>query len=274
MTSSRAGAEIVRRLQSFANIRCRVSSPESKVLDLSHIVKQAVELTRPWWELGASTDEKKMAIYLEPSNGCFVRGKEDELFEVVVNLIKNAAEALPEGGDMTVGTKIEGDQVVIKVQDTGIGISKDNLGKVFDPFWSAKGGAKPGMGLAVCYGIVSRHGGTISVESEFAKGSTFTVRIPASDELPEEAQSVAGMPTLRSFTVLAIDDAESMVEFLRTALETANHRVLTALSGPEALGIFRDQQVDVMICDLGMPGMNGWEVGKEIREICRETENR
>ncbi len=229
-----------------------------------------MELTRPWWELGAFTDEKKIAIYLDPSNGCFVRGKEDELFEVVVNLVKNAAEALPEGGDMTVRTRIAGDQVVLEVQDAGIGISKDNLGKVFDPFWSAKGGVKPGMGLAVCYGIVSRHGGTISVESEFGKGSTFTVRIPASDELPEEAQSVAGMPILRSLTVLAIDDTEPVVRFLRTALEKAHYRVLSALSGPEALEIFRGHSVDVVICDLGMPGMNGWEVGKEIRETCRE----
>jgi CheY-like chemotaxis protein len=83
-------------------------------------------------------------------------------------------------------------------------------------------------------------------------------------------QPVAELPTLRDLTILAIDDTELVVEFLRTALGIAHHKVLTALSGPEALEIFRDHQVDVVICDLGMPEMSGWEVGKKIREICRE----
>jgi two-component system cell cycle sensor histidine kinase/response regulator CckA len=170
MLASRAGAEIVRRLQSFASIRCQVSPTESKVLDLSHVVNQAVELTRPWWELVPSADGKRINLNLDLSNGCFVRSKEDDLFEVAVNLIKNAAEALPDGGDMSIRIKIEGSEAVLQVQDTGIGISKDDLGKLFDPFWSAKGLPKPGMGLAVSYGIVIRHGGTISVESELGKG--------------------------------------------------------------------------------------------------------
>ncbi len=268
--ATKAGAEIVRRLQSFANIRCQVSPTESEVLDLSDVVNQAVELTRPLWEMVPLTDGKRITLNLDLSNGCFVRSKKDELFEVVVNLIKNAAEALPQGGDMTVRTQMEGDQVALQVQDTGIGISDEDLGKVLDPFWSAEGLSKPGMGLAVSYGIVSRHGGTISVESELGKGSTFTVRLPISDEFSEEVQSVPGLPALRNLTILAIDDAEPVVEFLRSALERAYHKVLTALSGPEALEIFREHPVDVVICDLGMPVMGGWEVGKKIGEICRE----
>jgi CheY-like chemotaxis protein len=270
LRTSRAGAEIVRRLQSFADIRCHVSPIESKVLDLSHVVNQAVELTRSWWEMVPCTDENKITLNLDLSKGCFVRGKEDELFEVVVNLIKNAAEALHEGGDMKVTTKVEGNQVVLQVQDTGIGISNDDLGKVFDPFWSAKGLTKPGMGLAVSHGIVSRHGGIIFVESELGKGSTFTVKLPLSENVSEEAQSVFGLPTLRNLTILVIDDTELVVEFLRDALGLDHHKVLTALSGPKALEIFRDHQVDVVICDLGMPEMSGWEVGKKIRDICRE----
>jgi two-component system, cell cycle sensor histidine kinase and response regulator CckA len=268
--SSRAGAELIRRLQSFANIRCQVSQTESKVLDLSHIVNQAVELARPWWEMAPDGQATKISLDLDLKDGCLTSGKENELFEVAVNLIKNAAEALPEGGDMTVRTKIQGDRVVFQVQDTGVGISKDDLGKVFDPFWSAKGLIRPGMGLAVCYGIVSRHGGTISVESEAGKGSTFTVRLPFLNTVPEGQQSTAVLPAISNLTVLAIDDMELTVEFLRTALGIGDHKVLTALSGPEALETFRENQVDVVVCDLGMPGMSGWEVGKKIREICRE----
>ncbi|MFH1112812.1 MAG: ATP-binding protein [Pseudomonadota bacterium] len=270
LLASKTGAEIVGRLQSFANIRCPVSRTESKVLDLSHVVNQAVELTRPWWEMRPCRAENSITFNLDANTGCLVRGREDDLFEVAVNLIKNAAEALVEGGDMTVRTKTEGDQAVLQVQDTGIGISKDDLGRVFDPFWSSKGLPKPGMGLAVGYGIVISHGGTIHVESELGKGSTFTVRLPLSDSVLEDMRPIAELPTLRNLTILAVDDNERVVEFLKTALEANHHRVLTALSGPEALGIFRDHQLDVVICDLGMPEMSGWEVGKKICEICRE----
>jgi two-component system, cell cycle sensor histidine kinase and response regulator CckA len=270
LRSSRDGADIVRRLQSFASIRRMVAPNESKILDLSHIVNQAVELTRPFWEIAPDGHATKIGLTLDLKDGCLTRGKENELFEVAVNLIKNASEALPEGGDMTVRTKIQGDQVVFQVQDTGIGISKDDLGKVFDPFWSAQGLARPGMGLAVGYGIVSRHGGTISVESEAGKGSTFTVRLRLSDHVTEEQQSSAALPAIRKLNILAIDDTEPVVEFLGSALGTAHHKVLTALSGLEALEIFRDNQVDLVVCDLGMPGMSGWEVGKKIKEICQE----
>ena len=271
MHASREGAAIISRLQSFARIRCEVSPTASKVLELSQVVNQAVELTRPAWEMVPCAEGKKITLHLHLSDECFVRGKEDELFEVAVNLIKNAAEALPEGGVMTVTTRIEGHQVVFQVQDTGVGISKDDLENVFDPFWSAQGLTKAGMGLSVSYGIVSRHAGTISVESELGKGSTFTVRLPLSDSVSEKVQSIAGLPPLRKLTILAVDDSERVVGFLRDALSRADHKVLTALSGPEALETFRDRQVDVVICDLGIPGMSGWEVGKKIKEICRET---
>jgi CheY-like chemotaxis protein/anti-sigma regulatory factor (Ser/Thr protein kinase) len=216
-------------------------------------------------------EEKKTTLHLSLSDECFARGKEDELFEVAVNLIKNAAEALPEGGVMTVTTRIEGNQVVFQVKDTGVGISRDDLGKVFDPFWSAKGLIRAGMGLSVSYGIVSRHGGTISVESELGKGSTFTVRLPLSDNAREKALSLPVTPPLRELTILAVDDSEHVLGFLRDVLSRADHTVLTALSGFAAIETFRDRHVDVVICDLGMPGMSGWEVGKEIREICRES---
>jgi two-component system, cell cycle sensor histidine kinase and response regulator CckA len=268
--SSWAGAEIVKRLQSFANIRCQEIPTESKVFDLSHAVSQAVELTRPKWETSPDGQAIKIGLDLDLKEGCFTIGKEMELFEVAVNLIKNATEALRDGGEMTVSTKIEGHQVVFQVRDTGVGISEEHLGKLFDPFWSTAGLIRPGMGLAVCYGIVSRHGGTISVESEAGKGSTFTVRLPYLDTIPEDHPSTAAPTAISNLTILAIDDMELVLEFLRAALEIGHHKVLTALSGPEALDILRENQVDVVICDLGMPQTSGWEVGKKIKEICAE----
>ncbi len=270
LDSSRAGAEIVRRLQRFARVRGEVSPAERTVVDLSSVVRQSVELTKAWREMVPWEKWKKISLRLDLKDGCLTGAKEDELFEVAVNLIRNATEALPEGGNITVRTYVEADQVVLEVQDTGIGIAKKDLGKVFDPFWSVKGLTKPGMGLAVCYGIAKSHGGTISVDSEEGKGATFTVRLP----FAEGSRGQMEDPTVKQrdprLTILAIDDMKPVVALLKAALERFGHSVLTALSGTEALEIYEGNQVDAVICDLGMPGMSGWEVGKAIREICLE----
>ena len=101
---------------------------------------------------------------------CLVEGKESELFEVAVNLVKNAVEACREGGEIRVKVLSEGDLVILQVRDNGAGIHEADLGKVFQPFWTTKGFQGTGMGLSSSYGIVTRHGGEISVESVEGKG--------------------------------------------------------------------------------------------------------
>ena len=142
---------------------------------------------------------------------------------------------------------------------------------MFEPFWSTKEVTTGiGMGLAVSHGIISRHGGSISVESEEGKCTIFTVTLPSVKQ-PQEVPMPSGAKMLRAkLNILVIDDMAIIVMNLEGILTKHQQTVFSATSGEEALQIFRNNKIDMVICDLGMPGMNGWEVGKAIRANCRE----
>ncbi|HTY26123.1 MAG TPA: PAS domain S-box protein [Desulfomonilaceae bacterium] len=269
ISSSKFGSETVKRLQDFARLRSD-SGREGEVFDLSKTVQQAMEMGKVWLKSEPEKEGVQINVVESLEPGCKIMGRESELFEVVVNLMKNAIEALPEGGEIRFKTSVVHDQVVLKVEDTGVGISQENLARIFEPFFTTGGTRRTGMGLASSYGIVTQHGGSISVDSRMGEGATFTVRLPLAKEPGADGGMVktpARDPILR---ILLIDDLEPILTVLGDGLTQLGHVVSTALSGEDALRILRDTQVDVVICDLGMPGMNGWEVGKKIRALCED----
>jgi len=268
--SSKLGSETVKRLQSFAKIRVDTTFSENKVVDLSEIVRQAVDISRPWWKTNLEKEGIRVAMELNLTDGCLVAGAESELFEVLVNLIKNAAEAVPGGGGIRITTCIIEDQVVLEVQDSGIGISNGDQKRLFEPFWTTKGAVGTGLGLAVSRGIVSSHGGTISVASTVGEGTTFTINLPLAQASSQEAAPSLSTILDLNLRILVIDDTEPLVMLLKDLLAGHGQKALAALSGTEGLALFRDNEVDLVICDLGMPEMNGWEVGKMVRSLCRE----
>ena len=271
LRDSLSGAETVRRLQSFAQVRREMQPAQDVVFDLSETVKHTAEMTKPLWKTGPEKAGVSVTLNLELTERCFVEGKESEIIEVLVNLVKNAAEALPMGGEIRIKTFFQGDEVRLQVIDSGVGINREHLKKVFEPFWSTKGvSIGTGMGLAVSHGIITRHGGAIYVESEEGNGATFTVTIPSAKQ-SQEAQMLPGEEVSRAkLKILVIDDTPIIVMHFEGILTKQGHEVFSALSGEEALEIFRKHKIDMVICDLGMPGMNGWEVGKAIRAICHE----
>jgi len=271
LEASRLGATTVKRLQSFAQLRGAIQPPEGEVFDLSETVKQTAEMSRPLWKTGPERHGIRVALNLELTERCFVNAKESEITEVLINLVKNAAEALPTGGEIRIKTFFQGDRVILQVMDNGVGIKREHLKKVFEPFWSTKGvSIGTGMGLAVSHGIIARHHGTISMESEEGKGATVTVTLPLAEE-PQKAAMPSGAEILGSHSnILVIDDMALIVMHLEGILTKHRQTVFPAMSGEEALEIFRNNEIDMVICDLSMPGMNGWEVGKAIREICQE----
>ncbi len=271
LQASILGGETVSRLQHFAQVRGEIDRHEAEVLDLSKTAKQAAEITKPFWKTGPDKEGIKVSLSLKLMDRCYVRAAESEIMEVLVNLLKNAAEALPTGGEIQVKTFFERGQAVLQVIDNGVGINKEHLRKVFEPFWSTKGpSAGTGMGLAVSHGIISRHGGSISVDSEQGKGTAFTVTLPLAKQ-PQEVPPLSGPKMLRSkLNILVIDDMAIIVMHLKGILMKHQHTVFSAKSGEEALEIFRNNKIDMVICDLSMPGMSGWHVGKAVRAICRE----
>lgn len=126
------------------------------------------------------------------------------------------------------------------------------------------------MGLAVSHGIISRNGGTIAVQSEEGKGATFTIRFPLAEKPQEVSVPLSEQVFRLRLKFLVVDDMEPIVMLLDRMLTKHEQTVFSAVSGEEALEIFRNNAIDIVICDLAMPGMNGWDVGKAIRTICQE----
>ncbi len=266
------GAETVRRLQNFSKVGDEGSSEHGTVFDLSKLTNQAVDFTQPFWQTYPRTEGIKIDLEVTLAEDCFVKGYQGQVFEVLVNLIKNAAEALNEGGTIHLETKVVKGKVVFEVSDSGMGIRKEDMGRLFTPFFTTKLETGTGLGLATSRRIIDNHGGDISVHSLSGEGTTFSVKLPLAPSPLQPTEIPAASPVERTLKILAVDDMESTLMMLRLGLEAYHHTVLTALSGEDALEAFQSHEVDLVLCDLAMPGMNGWEVGKRIVDLCQEKQ--
>jgi CheY-like chemotaxis protein len=194
-----------------------------------------------------------------------VAGHPAELREALMNLILNAVDAMPDGGAITVSTEAIETGVEIRVADTGIGMSEEVRKRIFEPFFSTKGMQGTGLGLAMVYGIVSRHGGQILVQSVEGIGSTFQILLPHGRGDIRGRGSLAMAPADHAARVLVIDDEEDVREALADMLREHRHAVTLAADGAEGLERLRDEAFDVVLTDLAMPGISGWQVAQAVK---------
>ncbi|MGQ9920320.1 MAG: PAS domain S-box protein, partial [Desulfobacca sp.] len=173
--ASQRGSEIVRRIKDFAHTQGSDWEPE-EIFPLGDILQEAAELTSFLWK--DLTDGCKYDLRLQIQDSCLVAGRPSELYEVIINLLKNALEAMPEGGTVTITAQVVADWVHVSISDTGVGIPPENLERLFQPFFTTKGVQSSGLGLSSSYGIIKRHGGEIQVNSTVGRGTTFTITLP------------------------------------------------------------------------------------------------
>ena len=188
-----------------------------------------------------------------------ISGRSAEIREVMTNLILNAVDALPAGGRIAVRTRGEPGRAVVSVSDSGVGMSGDVKRRVFEPFFTTKGVKRTGLGLAVAYGTIRRHGGQVEVESEEGRGTTVTFWLPV-DGPP------GGGPSLeRVGSILIIDDEADVRELVADVLAGLGHSVTVAGGGREGLARFETGRYDLVLTDLGMPDFNGWDVARAVK---------
>jgi PAS domain S-box-containing protein len=210
-----------------------------------------------------------------------VEGNEARLGQVFLNLVVNAAQSLATGqaeqNEIRVTTRVEGDRVIIEVTDTGAGIPPEIIGRIFDAFFTTKAvGVGTGLGLAICQRIVTDMGGTLTVESELGKGTTFRVSVPIAgkrecDVTPPAVQlPVAG----RRGRILVVDDEELVLRGVRRIL-SQEHDVIAMVSAEEALAVcVGGEKFDLILCDLMMPDMTGMDFHRELSLVAPEQADR
>jgi PAS domain S-box-containing protein len=257
------GAETVRRIQQFARLR-----PEEQFVpaDVNQIVNDAVAITRPRWDEKHARGRHPLHLHLDLGDVPPISGRPAALTEVMTNLILNAMDAMVEGGTLTITTERgRDDGAVIRVRDTGIGMSEAAQRRIFEPFFSTKGEGGSGLGLAMVYSIVKRHGGEIEVESRPGEGATFTLSFAGAAPVAPRSPSPQRHDTRSAARVLLVDDEAKVREALAELLTRMGHTVTPVPGGRAALAEFRPGRFDVVICNLGMAGMNGWEAAERLR---------
>jgi PAS domain S-box-containing protein len=259
------GRETVRRIQEFS--RTRTDQPFAPV-QLPEIVRDAVEITRTRWKVEAQRRNVDVDVSVDCDEVPPILGNAVELREVFTNLILNGVDAMPQGGVLEVRCHRHGDKVRTEVRDSGVGMTEEIRRHLFDPFFTTKGQSGTGLGMSVAYGIVTRHEGTIDVSTAIGHGTRFTLDFPAFEgKLEVAGGDGAVMPQLvRPGRILIIDDEEPIAELLGDALSGEGHSVEIAISGRQGVQLARHSRYDMVLTDLGMPDISGWEVVARIRE--------
>lgn len=268
LDSCHTGARTVSRLQSFSCAKEESPVSCNHVIDVSQTVEKCIDMSQPRWK----TIPEKRGIFIEVNKSLgknlLVKMEESDLIEVIINLTNNAVDAMPLGGILSFKTFLdkEFDAVAIEVADTGTGIADVNKSYIFEPFWTTKGNEGTGLGLASSFGIISAYNGSINLDSSEGKGTTFRILLPRAKESATEELHLDTVIMPRRLRILIIDDQEILAEMYARGLEMMGHETFYATSGIEGLPIFYNQQPDVVICDLTMPEMNGWQIGRVIQE--------
>jgi CheY-like chemotaxis protein len=237
------------------------------------MLNDVVNFINPLLKGSAQKSATNIKIKKELSSIAPIEGVASQLREVFMNLIKNALEAMPDGGVLTLGTFMDGENVVIKVKDSGRGMPQEIRERIFDPFFTTKGVQSTGLGLSISYGIINQHYGKIEVESREGEGSTFTIYLPqaaASARITEVKAAELSSPVAPA-KILIIDDEEEIRGLLQEIVSADGHVVDIAPDGVTGLEKLAVQPYDLVFTDVGMPGLSGWEVAKKVKEINQKT---
>ncbi len=262
------GAVIVDRMYEFANVEDETSG--YKNVDMGELLKQTIEYTKPRWKeiaqaRGVTYRINQLAIQKVPA----VWGDTTELREVLVNIINNALDAMPDGGTLSFRAWSENDRVCTSISDTGMGMSQDDSKKLFDSFFTTKRFEGTGLGMAISSSIISKHGGTIDVESERGRGCTIVINLPIAEKISPSGSPVllADKINVKEINILVIDDEKDICESLSDFFALEGFHVKSVRSGRDAAELIKNNGFDLLICDLVMPNINGKELIKMLDTV-------
>jgi signal transduction histidine kinase/CheY-like chemotaxis protein len=257
--------EIINRLRMFS--RARKENKRTAVF-IHEIIDDSIEMIKPRWERFAHENGARIILKKDVPNDIKIMADPSGLREVFTNLLLNAIDALPKGGEISVSCRQVNQTANIALTDTGVGIPEDLIDKIFNTFFTTKGEKGTGLGLPISKEIIEAHGGEIRVNSIPGKGARFLIELPiyeskaVGSELKASPVSKAG-----GLRILIVEDRSDLKEALREALVANGFEVAVVASGEEAIMECGRLKYDVIISDLGLPGMDGLELATQIKAI-------
>lgn len=262
--AGRDASHVVSRLRDF--YRPREETDVFSAVNLNALIEEVVPLTKPKWHDHALETGRAIRVELELQKVPPVLGNGAELREIFMNLVFNAVDAMPDGGVITLRTEMIEDAVQIEVADTGTGMTEEVRQRCLEPFFSTKGEKGTGLGLAMAFGIIRRHQGMLDIETSPGRGTTFRLTLPCHHATSAESEDVR-LTRTRSLRVLVVDDEAIPRDVVTQFLRGDGHRVTATDEGGKAMQRVMAEHFDVVISDLGMPGMDGLQLAREIHAV-------
>jgi PAS domain S-box-containing protein len=266
------GAQTIKRIQDFTR---KKSYTQFIPININEIIEDVLGITKARWKDEAEAAKIRINIRKKYGQVLSAKGDPSELREVFTNILLNAMDAMPQGGDIYIDTGIDNKWVFASIRDSGSGMSEEIKKKVFDPFFSTKEAKGNGLGMSIAYNIINNHGGRIMVDSHLGKGTQILVELPISLSKSQATnhKNQTSDPSLfdscksKKAQVLIIDDDPDVRCTLSDILTSQGHKVIEVDQAQEGLDILRKNPFNLVITDLGMPDINGWEVAKTIKKI-------
>ncbi len=262
------GAEISSNMLKFTKTVSDIK--EFVSFDICELIRHSIDFTKPRWKNEAQARGIDYKMDMESMKSIsYIMCKPAEIREIFINIINNSLDAMPNGGHIAFSTWNGGDTMFVSATDNGVGMSESVKKNIFDPFFSTKGADGTGLGLSMVYGIVTRHGGKIDVASEIGKGTTFTMQFPATNKrkslmkVPDTKQET----NVKSLRILVVDDEEAIRDILNQFLSRSGHNVKTVDNGADAINMVEGEGFDLVLCDLAMPNVFGYDVVKTLNSL-------
>jgi PAS domain S-box-containing protein len=248
-------------------------------VELNPVAIQVIDLTRARWNSMPQESGRVICVDTDLAPDLPpILGNRSEISDALTNLVLNAVDAMPEGGRITVRSRlVAGDKVQLDVTDTGIGMSEATRNRCLELFFTTKGVRGTGLGLAMVYGTVERHGGELQIESRLGEGTNIRLTFPAAVAPPPRGIAAPTAPAVqRPLRILVIDDDPIILKSLRDILEQCGHFIGLADGGQRGIDIFRAacerrESFEVVITDLGMPHIDGRAVAAAVKSLEPKT---
>ena len=265
-----AAGEILNTARRLESISKRENDPSDVILfDLKNVVQIAISSVNPKLQDLAERGNPKINLKTYLRSVSSIEGNPDEIRDVIINLLLNAVEAMPQGGDLYLTSEENAGYANIYIQESGVGIPDHIRERILDPYYTTKGDDGIGLGLSLSYAIIRRHGGDIEVTSQKDQGTIFTVRLPLATQR-QKTKHRPGKGKIKNAIILIIEGEDIIRELLSQLFVSKGHRVVKATSGLEGLHELKKKKFDLVMADSKTLDLDGAGLVRKIKKVNRE----